>query len=113
MRIAAQASIDRSTRERLSLCPLAGLAALDRPLQPPACVLDLSSSIRRSKTTSPMISVMVSRSSSASTDSMALRPAMKPAGRPQSSGGQAPRPPMQAGYAFPASRSSQFSMRTS
>jgi hypothetical protein len=58
-----------------------------------------------------MISAMVSRSSSPSSDSTALRPAMKPAGPSQSSGGQAPPPPVQTGWALPISGASQFSMR--
>jgi hypothetical protein len=108
-----QTGIDRPPGEGPPLGTLARLAALDGRFQPPprlVIVEDLRPAINA---TWPMISAMVSRSSRASSDSKPSRPAMKAAGPPQSSGGQAPLPLMQEGYAFPGSGCCRSSMRTS
>jgi hypothetical protein len=92
---------------------LACLVAPDGQVQPPSrlvLVEDFRSEIQRDLANDLGHGFEISRASS---NSMPSRPAMKTAGPPLSSGGQALLPLMQAGYAFPTSDYRRSSMRIS
>jgi hypothetical protein len=90
--------VDFPSRKRPTLSFLSSLGPLEGILQLPARLLvereQLRPILHRDL---PENLAMVSRSSSASNESLSSRRAMKLSGPPQSSGGEAPPPPVQTG----------------